>query len=99
MTSLRITCISQSGYTLLTSSHEHITHAGGHGWHWPVEHIIQAIDAKTHSFYVKDDRTGNTGWVGVVRPSGKRPHIRTYADGQWNDNLLSLGACAYRPAA
>lgn len=28
--------------------------------------------------------------VGVVRPSGGQPYLRTYADGDWTNNLLSL---------
>lgn len=28
--------------------------------------------------------------VGVVKPSNGQPYLRTYADGQWNNNLLSL---------
>jgi len=28
--------------------------------------------------------------VGVVRPDGGTPYLRTYADGKWNNNLLSL---------
>lgn len=28
--------------------------------------------------------------VGVVKPSNGQPFLRTYADGQWNNNLLSL---------
>ena len=28
--------------------------------------------------------------VGVVRPDGGRPYVRTYANGVWTDNLLSL---------
>jgi hypothetical protein len=28
--------------------------------------------------------------VGVVRPTGKAPHIRAYANRQWVDNLLEL---------
>lgn len=28
--------------------------------------------------------------VGVVRPSGERPYLRTHADGRWTNNLLSL---------
>lgn len=28
--------------------------------------------------------------VGVMRPQGHTPYLRTYADGQWNNNLLSL---------
>lgn len=28
--------------------------------------------------------------VGVVRPNYVQPYLRTYADGQWTNNLLSL---------
>lgn len=28
--------------------------------------------------------------VGVVRPQSGQAYLRTYADGQWNNNLLSL---------
>ncbi len=30
--------------------------------------------------------------VGVMRPQGQAPYLRTHADGQWNNNLLSLDA-------
>ncbi len=32
----------------------------------------------------------NTATVGVVRETGHSPYLRTYADGKWTDNLLSL---------
>ena len=35
-------------------------------------------------------RNGGWQYVGVVRPSGQQPYLRTYADGEWNDNLLAL---------
>lgn len=28
--------------------------------------------------------------VGVVRPDSGQPYLRTYADGKWSNNLLSL---------
>ena len=28
--------------------------------------------------------------VGVVRPQGGAPYLRSFADGQWTDNLLSM---------
>lgn len=31
-----------------------------------------------------------TAPVGVVRPDGHAPYLRSYADGKWNNNLLSL---------
>lgn len=73
------------------STHEHITHVGNPSanWVWKREDVIASIDAKTNTFYVHEG--GNRSEVGVVRPTdGRDPFLRTYADGQWNDNLLSL---------
>ena len=28
--------------------------------------------------------------VGVVRPQSSAPHLRTYADGEWTNNLVNL---------
>ena len=61
--------------------------------------VIQSIENRTNTFFVNDDRPGKRAEVGVVREPGKRPHIRTHADGYWNDNLLSLDACPWRSAA
>jgi N6-adenosine-specific RNA methylase IME4 len=33
---------------------------------------------------------GNWVYVGVVTPPSGSKYLRTYADGQWTDNLLSL---------
>ena len=32
----------------------------------------------------------NRSEVGVIRPQHGQPYLRTYADGDWNNNLLSL---------
>lgn len=92
MADVRITCITKP-HPL--SPHEHITHVGNPatGWKWTREDVIQSIDAKTNTFYVIDPGNGKRSDVGVVRSSGKPPYIRTYADGDWNDNLLSLDQC------
>lgn len=95
---LQITCIIRS------SSHgscEHITHAGNPASQgvWTVEQVVQSIDAQQHTFFVRDASTGRRANVGVVHESGKRSYIRTYADGYWNDNLLSLTSCPWRAAA
>jgi len=92
MPDVRITCITKPQPL---SPVEHITHAGNPaaGWKWTTEEIIRSIDSKTNSFYVIDPYTGKRAEVGVVREGGKRPFIRTYADGDWNDNLLSLDQC------
>ena len=55
--------------------------------------VIASIDAKTNTFYVLDPANGKRADIGVVRESGKAPYVRTYADGQWNNNLLSLNQC------
>jgi hypothetical protein len=79
------------------SSHEHITHVGNpYGnppWRWTREQVIASIEAQTNTFYVLDPNNGRRSEVGVVRPAGRAPYLRTHADGDWNDNLLSLDNC------
>lgn len=77
------------------SSHEHVTHVGNtvQGWCLTREAAIQRIEGKTEAFYTLDRRTGKKAYIGVVRENGKRPYLRTYADGQWNDNLLAQAEC------
>lgn len=91
MADARITCINKP----LNGTHEHITHVGNpvDGWKWTVADVIKSIDAGTNTFYVSDSKTGKRANVGVVRPTNHAPYIRTYADGYWNDNLLSLPQC------
>ncbi|WP_028009101.1 DUF3892 domain-containing protein [Solimonas flava] len=92
MADCQITCITKPHPQ---SSHEHITHVGNPkaGWQWPREAIIESIDNKTNTFYVLDPYTSKRSNVGVVRPVGRDPYLRTYADGIWNDNLLALTQC------
>jgi hypothetical protein len=78
MARVRITCITKS---LPNGGHEHITYAGNSSGTWPVDLIINNIDRGIDTFFVQDDRTGKVAEVGVVREAGKRPYIRTYADG------------------
>ena len=56
--------------------------------------MIASIEANANTFYVLDPYTGKRSNVGVVRPSGRAPYVRTYADGDWNNNLLSLNQCS-----
>ncbi|MCS5881747.1 DUF3892 domain-containing protein [Klebsiella variicola subsp. variicola] len=43
---------------------------------------------------MSEDSAGNVAYVGVVDPgNGGAKYIRTYADGKWSDNLLSLPSC------
>lgn len=98
MAEFRVTCITKPQPH---SPHEHITHIGGPGngagerWKLTREEAIRHIESKTHRFYVLDPRTGKRAEIGVVHPTdGRQPFLRTHADGQWNDNLLSLSQCA-----
>ncbi len=94
MADLQVTCITKPNPQ---SPHEHITHVGNPTanppWKATREEVIQSIDAKTNTFYVIDPRNGKRATVGVYRVTGKAPFLRTYTDGDWNDNLLSLNQC------
>lgn len=95
MADAQVTCITKPN---VHSTHEHITHLGNPAanWIWTREQVIESIDAKTNTFYVLDPANGKRADIGVVRESGKAPYVRTYADGQWNNNLLSLNQCSVR---
>lgn len=92
MSDVQVTCIDKPHRDSL---HEHITHIGNplSGWKWPREKVIDSIEAGTNSFYVIDPYNGKRSDVGVVRPEGRAAYLRTYADGDWNNNLLSLDQC------
>ncbi|BCW58509.1 DUF3892 domain-containing protein [Arthrobacter sp. StoSoilB20] len=50
--------------------------------------MVEWIDVKKGRAYVG---TGSSKVeVGVVRPDNAAAYLRTYADGQWNNNLLAL---------
>jgi len=96
MGDFRVTCITKPNPQ---STHEHITHIGGldngEGKPWNItrEEAIKFIEGKVHTFFVLDPNTKKRANVGVVRIAGRLPFLRTHADGDWNDNLLSLPAC------
>jgi hypothetical protein len=91
MADCQVTCITKPH---VNSSHEHITHLGNPpSWKWTREQVIASIDANTNTFYVLDPYNGKRADVGVVRIPGRPAFLRTHADGDWNDNLLSLNQC------
>ena len=96
MADVRIKCITLSNY--LNSKHEHITHVGSDqftpaGTKWTVADVVYAIEHQQHTFYVQEPNTKRAD-VGVVTPgNGRAKYIQTYADKQWNNNLLSLPFC------
>lgn len=95
MADAQVTCIVKPN---AQSSHEHITHLGNPAgdWMWPREQVIRSIDEKSNTFYVLDPTSGKRADIGVVREAGKAPYLRTYADGRWDNNLLSLNQCPIR---
>ena len=92
MADAQVTCITKPN---VNSAHEHITHLGNPagGWRWTREQVIASIDAKTNTFFVRDPASSKRSEIGVVRPAQGAPYLRTYADGVWNNNLLSLNQC------
>jgi hypothetical protein len=94
MADVQVTCIRKPDPQ---SAHEHITHVGGDGRIWSREQVIGWIGIQQHSFYTLDAKRRRAD-IGVVYEAGKAPFLRTYADGEWNDNLLSLPQCPVKPA-
>ena len=87
MADVQVTCINK---TRREATHEGITHLGGNGWRWTRDQVVQSIRAATNTFYTYAD--GKRADVRVV--NGQHgPYLRTFADGQWNDNLLALPEC------
>ena len=79
-----------------SNSHEHITHVGNLSENWIItrEEVIHRIVSGRDTFYVVDPIfSWKHADVRVVYPAGRQPYIRTYADGDWGDNLLSLPPC------
>lgn len=88
MADIQITCIRKPDND---NRHEAITHVGNSQGVWAKGDVINWIDNKEHTFYTMAN--GQRANVGVVRETGKAPYLRTHADGQWNNNLLSLPQC------
>lgn len=88
MSDVKVLCINKQDRD---STHEGITHLGGAGWKWTRQEVITSIENKTNTFYTHTN--GNRAEIGVVNGTyGK--YLRTYANGTWNDNLLSLPECS-----
>ncbi len=92
MADVQITCVTKPN---MQSPHEHITHLGNPrgNWKWSREEVIRSIESRTNSFFVVDPLSGKRSEVGIVRPTYGAPYVRTHADGNWNNNLLSLNQC------
>lgn len=94
---VRITCINKDGGNH-ENPHEGITHFG-----WTNEEtratgkstrvqMVDFLENQNGRAFVKDV-LGNVANVGVVTSSHGTKFLRTYADGKWTDNLLTLPEC------
>lgn len=89
--SIRVTHVrlSNGGYTS-----EHITNLKWIGYEngkvgdSTKAELVEWIDGESGEAYVETQATKVS--VGVVKPDGGPPYLRTYANGVWTDNLLSL---------
>lgn len=88
---VRITAVhlSQGGYL-----NEHITDVkwtsyddGSTGQSTKAD-MVKFIDVDHGKAYVESSTSKVE--VGVVKPQGGTPYLRTFANGEWTDNLLSL---------
>ncbi|MDD5318632.1 MAG: DUF3892 domain-containing protein [Candidatus Pacebacteria bacterium] len=94
---VRITCITKDGGNH-SNPHEAIT---SFGWvneetraagKSSMREMIDFLEKQGGKAYVKD-RYNNIAYIGVFVSSFGNKYLRTYADRQWTDNLLSLPEC------
>lgn len=88
--SIEITHIRLSNFV---QNHEYITHykwRGENGTTGSTDKagMVEWIESKNGIAYVGNG--AQRARVGVIRPAQGLPYLRTYADGQWTNNLLSL---------
>ena len=88
----QITCINKSDRY---SPHERIRSVGGvtNGSRWKLSQseAIAGIESGRWAFYVTAG--GRTVWVVVATSSQGNKYLKTQADGEQPDNLLSLPEC------
>ncbi|HNQ92681.1 MAG TPA: DUF3892 domain-containing protein [Alphaproteobacteria bacterium] len=87
MADVEVTCINKQPRN---NPHEGITHLGGYNWWWTRADVIRSMKSGTNTFYTM--KNGVKSYLQVVDgPNGE--YVRTYANGQANDNLLALNEC------
>ncbi|HYC44847.1 MAG TPA: DUF3892 domain-containing protein [Burkholderiales bacterium] len=90
MADVRVRCINKQPRH---DPYEGITHLGGDGgggWRWTRQQVIDSINNRSNTFYTHE--SGQRADIAVVDgPNGQ--YLRTHANGQWTDNLLSLPEC------
>jgi hypothetical protein len=90
---IEITAISLAG----GEGHQHIsslqwrnTQSGATGQSTRQAVVEWLEESKANQAVVSKGGTGSWVYVGVCRPKQGAPYLRTFADGQWTDNLLAL---------
>jgi hypothetical protein len=75
--------------------YERITHVGGYGtsaWKLTSDEVIRRIESGQESFYVSRPE-GDSVWVVVAISRFENKYLKTEADGDEPNNLLSLPEC------
>lgn len=90
-----VTCNTKQN---VNSPHEHISHLvkPANQCRWTRNRVIASINTETNSLYVIDPVNGARANIGAVCESDRAPYFRTYTDGQWYNNFLSLNQLSAR---
>lgn len=94
---VKVTCIRKD-----QGNHEN-PHEGITGFGWVNEQsratgestrsqMVDFLEKQNGKAYVKDS-LGNVAYVGIITSKWGNKYLRTYSDGKWTDNLLSLLEC------
>jgi len=87
--SYQVTCINKIDRA---SAHESIRRIGGPGWSMSQQEAIRQISAGESMFW--GARAGvPSGWLVVARSAAGNLYVKTEADGEMPNNLLSLPEC------
>ena len=98
MAEYQIMCVIKSTNPRSSSpdaSHDHITDVGfGNSVTWSVKEVLDAIQRKDTFFTVSPTTHTRAGVTEYTCNYCRLQTLRSHADGQWNDNLDKLPACA-----
>jgi hypothetical protein len=93
MADVQITCINRVPGD---NSYDGITHLGTATRKWTRQQVVIWINAKEHTFHtMKDGKRAN---IHVYDDKQRPPHLQTYADDKWTNDLLALPECSLQPA-